>query len=139
MIRKNGAPYQTLTRMTEKRAQEGSLRNGTSVPPNCWISQLKALCVGSNNHHQLSVESASGITQGTSSMPRHLRCPLAGRLLTRCAVIKPISALKNTAETAKIADCCTTIQNTSRLSRKAKLPSPMKRVCALLSIDRKIE
>ena len=50
--------------------------------------------------------------------------------------MSPISALKNTAESAKIADCCTTIQNTSRDSRKVKLPSPMKRVCALFSIDR---
>src|SRR6266581_599137 len=117
MIRKNGAPYQTLTRITENRAQYGSLSHGTDSPPNCAISQLKALWVGSNSHHQLSVESASGITQGTSSMPRHLRWPFVGRLLMRCAVISPISALKKTAESAKTADCHTTIQNTSRDNR----------------------
>ena len=136
MIRKNGAPYQTLTRITENRAQYGSLSHATCCPPNCSISQLKALWVGSNSHHQLSVESASGITQGTSSMPRHLRWPLVGRLLTRCAVTSPISALKSTAVTAKIADCSATIQNTSRPSRKVKLPRPMNFVCALFSIDR---
>ncbi len=54
----------------------------------------------------------------------------------RCAVIRPISALKNTADSAKIADCSTTIQNVSRDSRKVKFDRPMKRVCALLSIDR---
>ena len=97
---------------------------------------MNAEWVGSNSHHQPSEDSASGITHGTSSMPRHLRWPLAGRLLIRCAVISPISALKNTAESAKIADCVTTIQNTSRDSRNVKLPSQMKRVCALLSIDR---
>src|SRR5215813_1556705 len=121
MIRKNGAPYHTLTRITEKRAQYGSLSHGISEPPNNSISQLKAEWVGSNSHHQPSEESASGITHGTSSMPRHLRCPLAGRLLIRCAVISPISALKNTAESANTADCHTTIQNTSRVSRKLKL------------------
>src|SRR6516165_8261008 len=117
MIRKNGAPYQTLTRMTEKRAQYGLLSHGTSLPPKLWMIQLKALWVGSNNHHHPSVESASGMTHGTSNMPRHLRCPLLGRLFTRWAVTSPISALKNTAVSAKIADCSTTIQNVSRLSK----------------------
>src|ERR1700757_4495113 len=114
MIRKNGAPYQILTRITEKRAQNGSLSHGISVPPKPRMIQLKAECVGSNSHHHPSVDSASGMTQGTSSMPRHLRWPLLGRLLIRCAVIKPISALKNTADSANTADCQTTIQNTSR-------------------------
>src|SRR2546430_17549919 len=97
MIRKNGAPYHTLTRITENRAQYGSLSHGTSLPPNCAISQLKALWAGSNSHHQLRVESASGITHGTSSMPRHLRWPLVGKLLTKCPVPGPINALKDTA------------------------------------------
>src|ERR1051325_1712554 len=121
MIRKNGAPYHTLTRITEKRAQKGSLSQGISWPPNRAISQLTAEWVGSNSHHQPSEESASGITHGTSSMPRHLRWPLAGRLLIKCAVISPISALKATAKPVKIADCLTTSQNTSRESRKRKL------------------
>src|ERR1051325_2830462 len=129
MIRKNGAPYHTLTRITEKRAQKGSLSQGISWPPNRAISQLTAELVGSNSHHQPSVDSASGITHGTSSMPRHLRWPLLGKLLTRCAVINPISALKNTADSAKIVDCCTTIQNVSRDKRNLKLARPMKRVC----------
>src|SRR5215469_12907394 len=136
MMRKNGAPYQMLTRMTENRAQYGLESHGTSPPPSASMIQLNAECVGSNSHHQPSDESASGMTHGTSSMPRHLRWPLAGRLLIRCAVIRPIKALKNTAVSAKIADCWTTIQNTSRESRKLKLPRPMKRVCALFSIDR---
>src|SRR5919199_871810 len=139
MIRKNGAPYQTLTRMTENRAQYGSLSQAISWPPKRWMSQLNALWVGSNSHHQLRVESASGMTHGTSSMPRHLRWPLLGRLLTRCAVISPISALKNTAVMAKIADCWTTIQNTSRLSRNVKFAKPTNRVWALLSVERNIE
>ncbi len=50
--------------------------------------------------------------------------------------MSPISALKNTALSAKMAVCSITIQNTSRDNRKLKLPSPMKRVCALFSIDR---
>src|SRR5260370_16232873 len=131
MIRKNGAPYQTLTRITENRAQYGSLSHGTDSRPNCSISQLKALWVGSNSHHQLSVESASGITQGTSSMPRHLRWPLVGRLLTRCAVTSPISALKSTAGTAKIADCSPPHQNTSRASREVRMPRALNFVCGL--------
>src|SRR5947209_11978374 len=90
MMRKNGAPYQTLTKITEKRAQYGSLSQGTSVPPKPRMSQFKALWVGSNSHHQPSVDSASGITHGTSSMPRHLRWPLLGRLLTKWAVTSPI-------------------------------------------------
>src|SRR5712672_1920272 len=135
-MRKNGAPYHTLTRMTEKRAQEGSLSHGISLPPSSTISQLKAEWVGSKSHHHPSEDSASGMTQGTSSMPRHLRWPLVGRLLTRWAVINPISALASTAVIAKIADCHTTIQNASRDSRKLKLPSPMKRVCVLFRVDR---
>src|SRR5262245_53661796 len=98
MIRKNGAPYQTLTRITEKRAQYGSLNQAISLKPKPLRTQLKAECVGSNSHHQPREESASGITHGTSSMPRHLRWPLVGKLLMRCAVISPITALKNTAE-----------------------------------------
>src|SRR5476649_2595234 len=136
MMRKNGAPYQTLTRITEKRAQYGLLSQGISSNPMDTRSQLNAECVGSNSHHHPSEDSASGITHGTSSMPRHLRWPLVGRLLMRCAVMSPISALKNTAESAKIADCCTTIQKTSRESRKLKFDKPIKRVCALFSIER---
>ena len=126
MIKKNGAPYQMLTRMTEKRAQFGALSHRTSVPPNRCSTQLKALWVGSNIHHQPSVLSDSGITQGTRSMPRHFRWPLLGRLWTRCAVMRPIRALKNTALMAKITDCWTTIQKISRFRRKLKLPKPTK-------------
>ena len=43
--------------------------------------QLNAECVGSNSHHHPRDDNASGITQGTSSIPRHLRWPLLGRLL----------------------------------------------------------
>ena len=50
--------------------------------------------------------------------------------------MKPISALKITAVTAKMHDCCTTIQNVSRLNRKVKLPSPTKRTIDLLSVAR---
>src|SRR4029079_4930474 len=117
MIRKNGAPYHTFTRITEKRAQYGSLSHGISPKPRPFRIQLNAECVGSNSHHQPSDDSANGITHGTRSMPRHLRWPLLGRLLMRCAVIRPITALKKTADSAKIADCQTTVQKTSRESR----------------------
>src|SRR4249920_2902482 len=136
MIRKNGAPYQTLTRITENRAHIGSLSQGIPSNPRLRKVWLNAELVGSNIHHQPSVERASGITHGTNNMPRHLRWPLTGRLLTRCAVINPIRALKNTAESAKIVDCHATIQNVSRDIRKAKFDRPIKRVCALFSIDR---
>src|SRR6185437_9147752 len=103
MIRKNGAPYHTFTRITEKRAQYGSLSQGISLKPSPIRIQLNAECVGSNSHHQPSDDSARGMTHGTSSMPRHFLWPFAGRLLIRCAVMRPISALKKTAESAKIA------------------------------------
>src|SRR4029077_297115 len=73
MIRKNGAPYHTFTRITEKRAQYGSLSHGISPKPRPFRTQLNAECVGSNSHHQPSDDNASGMTHGTSSMPRHLR------------------------------------------------------------------
>src|SRR5262252_6693675 len=73
MMRKNGAPYHTLTRITEKRAQYGSLSQGMSLPPSPRMIQLNAECVGSNSHHQPRDDSASGMTHGTNSMPRHLR------------------------------------------------------------------
>src|SRR5713226_7973094 len=69
-------------------------------------------------------------------MPRHLRCPFAGMLCTKCATTKPISALKITALTAKITVCLITIQNSSRLKRNAKLPSPTKRSIDLLRLAR---
>jgi hypothetical protein len=53
---------------------------------------------------------AGGMTHGTSSIPRHFRCPLAGMLCTKCATMKPMIALKITAVMAKTQDCCTTIQ-----------------------------
>ena len=82
---------------------------------------------------------AGGMTHGTSSMPRHLRWPLAGMLCTKCATMKPMMALKITAVMAKMQDCCTTIQNVSRLNRNRKLSKPTKRSIDLLSVARWIE
>ncbi len=79
---------------------------------------------------------AGGITHGTSSMPRHLRWPLAGMLWTKCATMKPISALKITAVMAKMQDCFTTIQKVSRLNRNSKLPKPTNRSIDLFSVAR---
>ena len=79
---------------------------------------------------------AGGMTQGISSMPRHLRWPLVGTLWTMCATNKPISALKITALTAKMMDCLTTIQNVSRLNRNVKFARPTKRSIDLLSVAR---
>ena len=50
--------------------------------------------------------------------------------------MKPISALKTTALTAKMMDCFTTIQNVSRVNRNEKLASPTKCCIDLLSIAR---
>src|SRR6476646_4975229 len=135
MIMKNGEPIQTLTRITEKRAQLASPVQCTGSMPTRARTQLNALYEGSNNHSQARQLIAGGITQGTSSMPRHLRCLFPGMLLTKCATMKPISALKITAVMAKMQDCCTTIQKVSRLNRNRKLPNPTKRSIDLL--DRK--
>ena len=43
MIMKNGDPYQMLTRITEKRAQKGSLNQGMLIPTVARRSQLIAL------------------------------------------------------------------------------------------------
>ena len=82
---------------------------------------------------------AGGITHGTSSMPRHLRWPLAGMLWTKCATKKPMMALNTTAVMAKMQDCCTTIQNVSRLNRNRKFPNPTNRSIDLFSVARWIE
>ena len=79
---------------------------------------------------------AGGITQGTSSMPRHLRWPLAGMLCTKWATMKPMSALKMTAVMAKMQDCLTTIQKVSRPNRNSKLPRPTNLVMPLFSVAR---
>src|SRR3954470_16463179 len=136
MIRKNGAPYQTLTRITEKRAQLPSPSQVTDGMPRRTKIQLNALYDGSNSQNQASVLIAGGITQGMSSMPRHLRCPFAGTLCTKCATQKPISALNSTAVTAKMHDCFTTIQKRSRLKRKSKFASPTKRSIDLFRVAR---
>ena len=47
------------------------------------IEKLKAEYEGSNSQSHASVLIAAGITHGTSSMPRHLRCPFAGMLWTK--------------------------------------------------------
>src|SRR5262249_3790546 len=99
MIMKNGAPNQTFTSITAKRAQFGSPSQLTGAMPTRANSQLNALYEGSKSHSQASVLIAGGITQGTSSMPRHLRCPFEGTLCTKCATQKPISALNRTALT----------------------------------------
>src|ERR1700710_517944 len=91
---------------------------------------------GSNSHSHASVLIAGGMTHGTSSMPRHLRWPLAGMLWTKCATIKPINALNTTAVIAKMQDCSTTSQNVSRLKRNWKLPSPTKRCIDLFKVAR---
>src|SRR5205807_9868011 len=90
MIRKNGEPTQTLTRITAKRAQYGLPSQATCGMPSWAKTQLKALYEGSNSQNQASVLIAGGITHGISSIPRHLRWPLAGRLWTKCAAMKPI-------------------------------------------------
>src|SRR4051794_13616767 len=108
MMRKKGAPYHTFTRITEKRAQKGSPSQVMVGRPIRAKTQLKAEYEGSNSQNQASVLIGGGITQGRSSMPRHLRCPFAGTLCTKCAPQKPMSALKSTAVTAKITDCFTT-------------------------------
>jgi hypothetical protein len=82
------------------------------------------------------VESAGGITQGTSSMPRHLRCPLAGMWCSMCASQKPISAFAITAVMAKMQDCQITIRKVSFSSRMAKFSSPMKAVIRRFSVER---
>src|SRR3954462_10591950 len=136
MIRKKGAPYQTLTRITEKRAQLPSPSQVTDGMPRRTKIQLNALYDGSNSQNQPSVLMAGGITQGMSSMPRHLRCPFPGTLCTKCATQKPMSALKSTALRAKMHDCFTTIQNVSRVKRKLKFDRPTNRSRLLLSIAR---
>src|SRR5215813_10507266 len=139
MIMKNGAPNQTFTRITAKRAQFGSPSQLTGGMPTRSKSQLNALYDGSKSHSHASVLMAGGITHGTRSMPRHLRCPFDGTLCTKCATQKPIRALNTTALTANTTDCRTTIQKVSRLNRNAKLSRPTKRSIDLLSVARWIE
>ena len=74
IIRKNGAPYQTFTRITEKRAQEVTPSQGIGSMPNLARIQFKALYEGSNSQNQAMVLIAVGITHGTSSMPRSNHC-----------------------------------------------------------------
>src|SRR5665213_3083699 len=73
MIMKNGVPNQTLTVMVHTRAIQPTPSQGTLANPNWLRIQLKAEYDGSNIHHQVRVDSASGITQGTSSRPRQMR------------------------------------------------------------------
>src|SRR2546428_11071621 len=113
MIMKNGAPIQTLTRITENRAQYASPVHATGPTANLSSTQLKALYEGSNSHNQARQLMAGGITHRTSSKPRHLRCPLLGALCTRRATMKPTKPLKNTPGRAEMQGCSTTIHNDS--------------------------
>src|SRR6266852_106988 len=139
MIMKNGEPIQTLTRITENRAQVASPVQGTGSTANNARIQLNAEYDGSNSHSQARQLIAGGITQGTNSMPRHLRWPRLGMMCTKCATMKPMSALKMTAVMSKMQDCRTTIQNVSRLNKNRKLPKPTKRSIDLFSVARWME
>ena len=94
---KNGAPNHTVTRMTEKRAQPVSPSHWMRSIPRWSRIQLKALKEGSNSNRQASVPMAGGMTHGTRSMPRHLRCPFVGMLCMRWAATNPRVALMPTA------------------------------------------
>src|SRR5580704_9026852 len=73
MIMKNGVPNHTFTVMVQNRAIQPTPSHGTEAKPSWLRSQLKAEYDGSNIHHQVRVESASGITHGTSRRPRQMR------------------------------------------------------------------
>src|SRR5215467_12971674 len=73
IIRKNGEPTQTLTRITAKRAQYGLPSQAICGMPNWAKIQLNALYDGSNSQNHASVLIAGGMTQGIKSIPRHLR------------------------------------------------------------------
>src|SRR3990172_6323860 len=70
MIMKNGRPYQTPTMTMQMRAHITLESHGTASNPNLTAAQLSALWVGSKIHHQPRLESAGGLTQATSRMPR---------------------------------------------------------------------
>src|ERR1700743_222363 len=70
MIMKNGVPNQTFTVMVQNRAIQPTPSQGTEAKPSSFRIQLNAEYEGSNIHHQVSVDSASGMTQGTSRRPR---------------------------------------------------------------------
>ena len=82
------------------------------------------------------MDSASGITQGTSSRPRQMRWFLPGMLCIRWARMKPSSALKTTAVMANRQLWKMTSWKVWRFSRNAKLPSPTKAVIFLFSMLR---
>src|SRR3990170_2312728 len=136
MIMKKGVPYQTLTRMMEKRAQKGSASQDFGAKPSSTRIQFRALWVGSKIHHQPRVESARGITQGTRETPRQTRWPRVGSVLITRARIKPSSALKKTAVKVKRKEVRTTSQNVSIVRRKRKLSSQTTWVSRLFSIAR---
>ena len=71
-----------------------------------------------------------------SDRPRQIRWPPGGTLWIRCAQMKPIRALKNTAVSANRIDCWTTIQKVLRPNRNMKLQRPTNSVSTLFSVDR---
>ena len=115
---KKGVPIQTLTRMTENRAQPGWLSHGMWGPPSLARIALNTPSVGSNSHSHPSVLSAAGMTQGIRNSPRQSRWRRAGRLLIWRARKNPSAVFRSTAVTVKSIDCRTTIQKVSRLNRK---------------------
>src|SRR5450759_2960365 len=136
MIMKNGVPYHTFTAIVQKRAGQGTPSHGTDSKPNWLRIQLNAEYEGSNIHHQLSVDRASGITQGTSRRPRQMRWFLPGMLCIRWATMKPKNAFSTTAVIANRQLWKITSWKVLRLSRKAKLPRPTNCVIRLFSMLR---
>ena len=90
---------------------------------------------GSNSNRQPMVPMAGGMTHGRSSMPRHVRWRLAGRLLRNWAAAKPMIVFRTTATKANRLVWKTITQNRSRPIRYSKLRSPMNSVMRRLSIE----
>src|ERR1700751_764157 len=101
MIMKEGVPYHTFTAITQSRAIQRSPSRGTKAKPTAFSTQLNADEDESNSHCQPSVDSASGITQGVSNMPRTMRWLPPEMLCNRWARMKPSVAFRITAETAQ--------------------------------------
>src|SRR3989304_2014992 len=133
VIMKKGVPYQMLTSVTEKRAQKGSASQDFGLKPSRTRTQLRALWVGSEIHHQPRLDSASGMTHGIRESPRHTRWPRGGSVWMTSARVRPRIAFQSTARDVKRKDVCTTSQKVSRVRRKRKLSRPTNAGSGLVS------
>src|SRR6266852_8100048 len=130
VMTKKGRPRQIFTTITAVMAKylcPSQLGPGGSMSPRAIPVQFTTLYSELNIHHQPSVESAVGMTQGKSTAPRIIRLNQSCSLRSRARAL-PITTLKKTAAPVKTKAFWKVWRKASLSHSRTKFVMPMKRL-----------